>query len=215
MKSSFEQNGGTYRQVGDYLIPNLALSPEESNIKLGKWGWTHRDYLKNHKTVVFATLLSRGKLWQYLADIDQQAQEMFFQLIAQMAECEGVTEQLKEENQTEWVAQMSSIEVHAREIVNSELIYVWASLLGNSFYNSLPWLLRKSISYFIGVEKRKSYVAHCRFVTVITVNCKVILTQKKVNGITIKYGQKRPPSQTSRRSDSFTEYIVYHWLIVI
>lgn len=124
MKSSFEQNGGTYRQVGDYLIPNLALSPEESNIKLGKWGRTHRDYLKNHKTVVFATLLSRGKLWQYLADIDQQAQEMFFQLIAQMAECEGVTEQLKEENQTEWVAQMSSIEVHAREIVNSELIYV-------------------------------------------------------------------------------------------
>lgn len=124
MKSSFEQNGGTYRQVGDYLIPNLALSPEESNIKLGKWGRTHRDYLKNHKTVVFATLLSRGKLWQYLADIDQQAQEMFFQLIAQMAECEGVTEQLKEENQTEWVAQMSSIEVHARVIVNSELIYV-------------------------------------------------------------------------------------------
>lgn len=72
MKSSFEQSGGTYRQVGDFKIPNLTLSPEEANIRLGKWGMLHKDHLLKHKKVVFATLLAEGKLWQYLTDIDTQ-----------------------------------------------------------------------------------------------------------------------------------------------
>ncbi len=123
MKSSFEQNGGTYRQVGDFKIPNLTLPPEEANIKLGKWGMLHKDYLLEHKKVVFATLLAEGKLWQYLADIDIQAQQMFDTLVEQMKESEGVTEQLKSENQIEWVCRVQNIEARVRAIVCSELIY--------------------------------------------------------------------------------------------
>ena len=81
MKSSFERNGGTYRQVGDFKIPNLTLPPEEANIRLGKWGMLHKDYLQKHKKVVFVTLLAEGKLWQHLADIDTQAQQMFDTLV--------------------------------------------------------------------------------------------------------------------------------------
>ena len=75
------KNKLTYRQVGDYLIPNLTLPFEEANIHLGKWEMLHKDYLRNHKPVVFATLLAQGKLWQYLADIDTQAQQMFDLLV--------------------------------------------------------------------------------------------------------------------------------------
>ena len=112
-----------YRQVGDYLIPNLILLAEEANIKLGKWGMLHKDYLKKHKPVVFTTLLSQGKLWQHLADIDIQAQKMFDTLVEQMKQKEGITEQLKEENQIEWICRMQNIEARAREIVTTELIY--------------------------------------------------------------------------------------------
>ena len=84
----------SYRQVGDYLIPNLTLPPEEANIRLGKWGMLHKDYLYKHKPVVFSSLLAEGKLWQYLADIDTQAQQMFGTLVEQMKEAEEVTEQL-------------------------------------------------------------------------------------------------------------------------
>ena len=124
MKPSFEQNGGTYKQVGDFRIPNLTLSPEEANINLGKWGMLHKDYLRNHKKVVFTTLLAEGKLWQYLADTDTQAQRMFDTLIEQMKEVEGVTEQLKEENQMEWIARMNNIEARAKEIVCNDMIYI-------------------------------------------------------------------------------------------
>lgn len=109
-KSSFEQNGGTYRQVGDYLIPNLTLPSEEANIKLGKWGQMHRDYLRKHKPLVFATLLAQGRLWQYLADVDMQAREMFDMLVEQMKERDGVTEQCKEKNQMEWIRKMNNIQ---------------------------------------------------------------------------------------------------------
>ena len=121
-KSSFEQNGGTYRQVGDYLIPNLTLPPEKANIKLGKWGQMHRDYLKKHKLVVFATLLAQGKLWQYLADVDTQSREMFDVLVEQMKEREGVTEQLKEENQMEWIRKMNNIQNRVNEMSEADLI---------------------------------------------------------------------------------------------
>ena len=116
-------NNISYRRVGDYNIPNLELSPEETNISLGKWGMFHKDYLLKYKKVLFATLLAEGKLWQYLADIDTQAQQMFDTLVEQMKTTEGVTEQLKEENQVEWICSMQNIEARARIYVNAELIY--------------------------------------------------------------------------------------------
>lgn len=116
-------NNITYHQVGDYLIPNLTSPPEETNLHLGKWGMLHKDYLRKHKPVVFATLLAQGKLWQHLAEVDTLAREMFDLLVEQMKERENVTEQLKEENQMEWVCRIQNIETRAREIVNSELIY--------------------------------------------------------------------------------------------
>lgn len=112
-----------YRRVGDYNIPNLILPPEEANITLGKWGMLHKDYLLKHKKVVFTTLLAEGKLWQYLADINTQAQQMFDTLVEQMKEAESVTEKLKEKNQREWVQRISNIQARAREIVCEELIF--------------------------------------------------------------------------------------------
>lgn len=87
-KSSFEQNGGTYRQVGDFKIPNLTLPPEEATIKLGKWGMIHKDYLEKRKPVLFATLLAQGKLYQHCAEIENQARNMFDTLVKQMKTAE-------------------------------------------------------------------------------------------------------------------------------
>ena len=112
-----------YRQVGDYNIPNLRLPHEEANITLGKWGMLHKDYLFNHKKVLFTTLLTQGKLYQHCAEIENQARDMFDTLVEQMKEAEGVTEQLKEENQFEWVCRMQNIEARASEVVTTELIY--------------------------------------------------------------------------------------------
>lgn len=112
-----------YRQVGDYNIPNLILPPEETNIKLGKWGMLHKDYLKKHKPIVFTTLLAQGKLWQHLADIDTQAQQIFDTLVEQMKQKESITEHLKEKNQMEWIRQINNIQTYAQEIVCAELIY--------------------------------------------------------------------------------------------
>ena len=123
MKSSFEQGGGTYRQVGDFKIPNLTLLPEEANITLGKWGMLHKDYLLKHKKVLFVTLLTQGKLYQHCAEIENQAREMFDTLVKQMKEAEGVTEKLKADNQMEWVAQMNNIRSRATEIINHDIIY--------------------------------------------------------------------------------------------
>ncbi len=119
----FEKMGGTYTQVGDYLLPDLKL-PEEEQQPIGVWGQRHRRYLKEHHRATYATLLTSGKLNGYLADIDRQAEEMFSRLVKQMAEAEGVTEQLKADNQMEWVDRMNNIRSRAMEIVNSELIYI-------------------------------------------------------------------------------------------
>ena len=116
-------NSITYRQVGDYMIPNLTLPPEEANIKLGKWGMLHKDYLKNHKSVIFSTLLTQGKLYQHCADIEIQAQQMFDALFEQMKQKENVTEQLKEKNQVEWICCMQNIKARIVEIITKELIY--------------------------------------------------------------------------------------------
>ena len=112
-----------YRQVGDYLIPNLIIPPEEATVTLGKWGMLHKDYLLKHKKVLFATLLTQGKLYQHCAKVESQARDMFDTLVEQMKEAEGVTEQLKEDNQMEWVCRMHSIEVRARELICYELIF--------------------------------------------------------------------------------------------
>lgn len=116
-------NNITYRRVGDYNIPNLTLPPKETNIKLGKWGMMHKDYLLKHKKVLFTALLAEGKLWQYLADIDTQAQQMFDTLVEEMKEAEGVSEHLKEQYQMEWVCRMQNIESRAIETIKNELIY--------------------------------------------------------------------------------------------
>ena len=118
----FEKMGGTYTQVGDHLLPDLKL-PEEEQQPIGVWGQRHRRYLKEHHRATYATLLTGGKLNGYLADIDRQAEEMFSRLVKQMAEAEGVTEQLKADNQMEWVDRMNNIRSRAMEIVNTELIY--------------------------------------------------------------------------------------------
>ena len=118
----FEEMGGTYTQVRDYLLPDLKL-PEEEQQPIGVWGQRHRRYLKDHRRSTYATLFTNGKLNSYLADIDRQAEEMFSRLVKQMAKAEGVTEQLKADNQMEWVGRMNNIRNKAMEIVNSELIY--------------------------------------------------------------------------------------------
>ena len=111
-----------YRQVGDYNIPNLILPHEEANIRLGKWGMLHKDYLLKNKRVLFTTLLTQGKLYQHCAEIEKQATDMFDTLVERMKVTEGVTEQLKEKNQMEWVVRMNNIRIRATEIVNHNII---------------------------------------------------------------------------------------------
>ena len=121
-KSSFEQNGGTYRTVGDYRIPNIAL-PAEASKPLGVWGLKRKDYLMNHKRVRFNIMLMNGTLWTHLEEIDEQAADMFSRLVEQIKVNEGITEQLKSDDQMEWIARISNIEASAREIVNIEIIH--------------------------------------------------------------------------------------------
>ena len=120
-KSSFEQNGGTYRMVGDYRIPDITL-PAEARKPLGVWGLKRKDYLMKHKRVQFNIMLMTGTLWTHLAEIDEQASVMFSRLVEQMKVNEGITEQLKADSQMEWVTRMNNIEARVRENVNNELI---------------------------------------------------------------------------------------------
>lgn len=113
----------TYRLVNDYMIPNLTLPLEESNIRLGKWGMMHKDYLEKHNPTLFFTLLIQGALYQHCAQIDTQAQQMFTTLVEQMRQSEGVTEQLKDKNQIEWVKQLTNIQSRAAEIVNKMIVF--------------------------------------------------------------------------------------------
>lgn len=112
----------TYTQQGDYLLPNLKL-PEQPKVEIGIWGKRHLRYLKSHRPIIYTNLLTSCKLTKYLADIDKQAEDMFFQLVNQLTEKEGVTEQLKAENQMLWVARMNNIRNRAEEIVYQEIIY--------------------------------------------------------------------------------------------
>ncbi len=122
-KSLFEQNGGTYRQVGDYFLPNITI-PEEESKPIGIWGQRHLRYLKQHHKVLYTNLLTSGKLNSHLAELNKQAEDMFFRVVKQLAEKEGVTEKLKAENQMEWVGRMNNIRNRATEIVNTDLIFI-------------------------------------------------------------------------------------------
>ena len=122
-KTIFEEMGGAYVQQGDYLLPCLSLPAEKENKPIGVWGQRYLRYLKQHRKALYTNLLTSGKLNSYLADIDEQAEGMFSRLVKQMAEREGVTEQLKVENQMEWVGRMNNIRNRAMEIVNEEIIY--------------------------------------------------------------------------------------------
>ena len=119
-----EKNGLWYELQGDYYSPCLKL-PEEEQQPIGVWGQRHLRYIKQHRKVPYFNLLTSGKLNGYLSDIDKQAEEMFSQLVKQMAEREGVTKQLKANNQMEWVGRMNNIRSRTTEIVNNDLIYTF------------------------------------------------------------------------------------------
>ena len=122
MKSLFEEMGGTYRQEGDYLIPNLAL-PDEPEYQIGKYGRMRRSYLKEHRPILYANLLTSGTLHRHLAEIDQACNERMAIIVSAIAKQEGVIEALKAADQMEWVRRMNSIRSRAEEIVLTELVY--------------------------------------------------------------------------------------------
>ena len=119
----FEKQGGTYTQVGDYMLPDLLPAEEEKEANIGIWAMQHKRYLKQHHKVLYYNLLTRGKLNSYLADIEQQAQQLFLRLVKELAEQENVTEELKSTDMMLWVQKMNNIRNRATEIVNAELIY--------------------------------------------------------------------------------------------
>ena len=120
----FEQLGGTYTQVGDYLLPDLSLPAEKETGNIGVWALRHKRYLKHHHKVLYYNLLTSGKLHSHLADIEEQAQQLFLRLVKEYSEKEGVTEQLKAADQMAWVRRMNNIRYRATEVVNSELVFV-------------------------------------------------------------------------------------------
>lgn len=122
LKERITENGIDYILVGDYYIPDLKL-PEE-NRPIGRYGRLHREYLKQEHPARYSSLILTGKLWTYLADLNEQAEERFDLIMEQMKAAEGMTEELKARNQLEWVGRMNNIRNRAEEIINSELIYI-------------------------------------------------------------------------------------------
>ena len=123
MKTLFEQLGGTYTMQGDYRLPNLTV--EETDTRpIGVWGQRRLHYLKHHRKVLYYNLLTSGKLHSHLADIEEQAQELFNRLITDLAAQEGITEQLKATNQMKWVQRMNNIQERIIETVYSDVVFV-------------------------------------------------------------------------------------------
>lgn len=118
-----EQTGIGYTLQGDYYLPDLAL-PDKEKQTVGLWGQRHLRYLKQHRKILYYNLLTSGKLNAYLANIDKQAEDMFFRLVKEMTECESITEKLKADNQMEWVQKMNNICNQVAETINGELIFV-------------------------------------------------------------------------------------------
>lgn len=123
MKSIFEQFGGAYTMQGDYRLPNITLPAEEER-PIGVWGKRRLRYLKQHHKALYYNLLTSGKLHSHLADIEEQAQQLFLRLVKELAEKEGVTEQLKAADQMAWVRRMNNIRSRVTEVVNAEVIFV-------------------------------------------------------------------------------------------
>ena len=122
-KTIFEKAGGTYTQVGDYILPDLLPAEEEKEANIGIWAMQHKRYLKQHHKVLYYNLLTSGKLNSYLADIEQQAQNLFSRLVKDLAEKENVTDELKSTDMMLWVQKMNNNRNRATEKVNTELIY--------------------------------------------------------------------------------------------
>ena len=121
-KTIFEQTGGTYTMQGDYCLPNLTLPIEEEH-PIGVWAQRRLRYLKQHHKIFYYNLLTSGKLRSHLADMEEEAQSLFLRLVKEYAEREGVTEQLKAENPTEWVQKMNNIRNRVAETVCADLIF--------------------------------------------------------------------------------------------
>lgn len=119
----FEQTGGTYTQVGDYMLPDLLPAEEEKEANIGVWAMWHKRYLKQNHKVFYYNLLISGKLDSYLVDIEQQPQQLFLRLVKDLAEKENVTEELKSTDMMLWVQKMNNVRNRATEIVNIEIIY--------------------------------------------------------------------------------------------
>lgn len=117
-----EKTGISYTLHGDYYLPNLTL-PAEKEKPIGLWGQRHLRYLKEHKRLVYLNLLTSGRLNEYLVSVDEQAEDMFFRLVKEYADRQGVTERLKEENQLEWIGRMGNIRACAREVVEKEIVF--------------------------------------------------------------------------------------------
>lgn len=122
METIFENNSGTYKIQGDYLLPNLALQ-DEAQYSIGVWGLRHKRYLKQHHKVLYYNLMTAGKLNSYLADIDKRSKLLFDKTLKSLAEKENVTEKLKLENAMLWVQKMNSIRNRATEIINNQIIF--------------------------------------------------------------------------------------------
>lgn len=122
-KTIFEKAGGTYTQVGDYMLPDLLPAEEEKEANIGVWAMRHKRYLKQNHKVRYYNLLTSGKLNSYLVDIEQQAQDLFLRLVNDLAEKENVTEKLKATDMMLWVQKMNNIRNRATEKVNADIIY--------------------------------------------------------------------------------------------
>lgn len=122
-KTIFEQMGGTYTMQGDFCLPDLTLSPEEER-PIGVWGQRRLRYLKQHHKILYYNLLTSGKLRSHLADVEEEAQSLFFRLVKEYSEREGVTEQLKAENPMEWVRRMNNIRGRVAELIREEVVLV-------------------------------------------------------------------------------------------
>jgi len=119
----FEKQGGTYTQVGDYMLPDLLPAEEEKKTNIGVWAMRHKRYLKRHHKVLYYNLLTSGKLNSYLTDIEEQASNIFSRLVKDLAEKENVTEELKAADMMLWIRKINNIRNCATEIINAELIY--------------------------------------------------------------------------------------------